>query len=319
MLPGILWSPVSIAREVLPVTTFRKFRPQFEFLGDRALPSVTLTDGLLEVVGATTDDTIRVTLASPTQVRVTDSGTGEDRTFDRSSIDRILVRSRGGDDIVVVGPNITTPAEVRAWSGNDTVLGGGGDDTILGGGGDDSLDGRGGNDDITGQAGNDHLAGGAGDDRLFGDFRQDGGVRGDDHIDGGSGRDWALGGPGSDDVSDAFDTETELAAAFAGGGAAFKFGPEDGGIEREFEVEVEGLTPNATATVQVDGVSVGTIDLDPTGSGQLKLSMSFDGNHDGVVEFPAGFPDISAGSAVVVQVNGTTAREGTFAVTTPGS
>src|SRR5690242_8605173 len=99
------------------------FTPRVEALDDRALLSVTLTNGLLEVVGATTDDTIRVTELSPTQIHVTDSGTGDDQTFDMSQVSHMLIRSRGGDDFVAVGPNIMIPAEIRAWSGDDTVRG----------------------------------------------------------------------------------------------------------------------------------------------------------------------------------------------------
>ncbi|MCE9560777.1 MAG: hypothetical protein K8U57_01855 [Planctomycetes bacterium] len=331
----------------------RKFRLGCELLGDRSLPSATLTSGLLDVVGTTGSDIIRVTLSSPTSIHVTVSGTGEDLTFDRSQVTSILIRPRAGDDVVVVGPSILTHAEVRGWSGNDNILGGGGDDTLLGGGGDDTVNGRGGNDTVVGQAGNDHLFGELGDDRLIGDAMADdghggnddlhggdgnddlsgrsgndhlfgelgddrgNGELGDDSIDGGSGRDVGQGGGGTDNVTNAVNLDTQLSAVFTGGAgnASFKFGPEDGGVEREFEVEVEGLSPNATASVLVDGQSVGTIALDSVGAGKFKLGGSFDSGHNGNVAVPSGFPEVHVGSIVSVQLNGATVRQGTFVET----
>lgn len=301
----------------------RKFSHGLETLGDRALPSVTLVNGLMEVVGSTGPDSIRVTIPSPGMVRVTCDSTGDDRVFSQSDVTGILVRPRGGDDVVVVGPNITTPAEVRGWSGNDSILGGGGNDTLLGGGGDDNVNGRSGDDTIIGQHGSDHLYGEAGDDRIFGDTGDDSspagdddmhGGSGDDHLRGGGGRDVGDGGDGNDDVAGAVDLDTELIAIFTGGqgSAEFKFGPDDGGIEREFEVEVEDLTPNGTAAVFVDGMAVGTIALDPLGDGQFNYGTDFDADRDGVANFPADFPEVGVGSVVTVQLNGVTVREGTF-------
>jgi uncharacterized secreted protein with C-terminal beta-propeller domain len=143
-----------------------KFRPRIQALDDRALPAATLSNGLLEVVGTTGADLIRVTLADPGTLHVTDSGTGEDNTFELSAVSNILVRSRAGDDTVVIGPKITIPAEVRAWSGNDTIRGGGGNDTLLGGGGDDTIDGRFGDNRIDGGEGNNTLRAGAGADQI---------------------------------------------------------------------------------------------------------------------------------------------------------
>src|SRR5437868_4973687 len=109
--------------------TFR-FRPGLESLDRRSLLSVTLANGLLDVFGSTGPDVIRITQPAAGKIRATCDSTGDNQTFDLSAVRNILVRSRGGDDTVVVGPNITVPAEVRAWAGDDTVLGGGGNDTI---------------------------------------------------------------------------------------------------------------------------------------------------------------------------------------------
>jgi len=301
----------------------RKFSYGLEILGDRALPSVTLINGVMEVVGSTGADNIRVTVPSPGMIRVTCDSTGDDRVFSQSAVASILVRPRGGDDFVAVGPSITIRSEVRGWSGNDNILGGGGDDTLLGGGGDDTVNGRGGDDTLIGQHGNDHLFGEAGDDRIFGDTGDDnspagdddmhGGI-GDDQLRGGRGRDVGDGGDGNDDVAGALDLETELIAVFTSGQgrAEFKFGPDNGGIEREFEFEVEDLTPNGTAAVFVDGVPVGTAALDALGNGGFNFETDFDANRDGVANFPANFPEIAVGSVVTVQLNGVTVRQGTF-------
>ncbi|MFO0823670.1 MAG: hypothetical protein U0792_11230 [Gemmataceae bacterium] len=294
----------------------KSFLPGMESLGERSLPSATLTNHVLEVVGTGSNDFIRVAFAAPNQLRVTIPSTGEDVLFDRGQVTTIRVRALGGDDTVVIGPNLQIQAEVRAWTGNDTVLGGGADDTLVGGSGDDNMNGRGGNDTIHGGEDNDSLTGGSGNNDLFGeagDDRLNGGL-GDDSIDGGSGRDIAKGGGGTDDIGNSTNLDTELTAVFTGGGGAnFKFGPDNGGIEREFEVEVEDLTPNGTAGIFVDGQSVGSISLDALGAGQFKLETDFDTDHDGVASFPAGFPEISVGSIVTIQQNGNVVRQGTFA------
>lgn len=279
------------------------FRPTVESLDQRALPSATLTNHVLDVGGTSTDDFIRVSFAAPNQLRVTIPSTGEDVTFDRGQVTKILVRGLGGNDLIVVGPNLKTPAEVRGWVGDDTILGGGADDKLLGGSGNDNLNGRGGNDQVLGEAGDDRVNGGLGDDS----------------INGGSGRDLAEVSGGNDDISNCMDLDTELIALFTSGQgkAEYKFGPDNGGIEREFDVEVEALTPNGTAGVFVDGQSVGVIALDSLGAGQFKLATDFDANHDGVADFPAGFPEIGVGSIVTVQLNGNVVQQGTFSPAVP--
>jgi hypothetical protein len=176
----------------------RRFAPRVEALDDRNLLSILLTNGLLDVIGTTGTDQIRITLLTPDQIGVTIDTTGESRAFDRSAVTSILVRSRAGDDFIVIGPNITQPAEVRAWAGDDRVLGGGGDDTLLGGGGDDVIDGRGGNDTIIGQDGNDFLLGNDGDDTIYGDYTSEKPTGGTDIIDGGGGNDKIFTGAGDD-------------------------------------------------------------------------------------------------------------------------
>ena len=62
----------------------------------------------------------------------------------------------------------------------------------------------------------------------------------------------------------------------------------------------------------VDGVSVGSIRTNAIGDGRLEFEVDFDDNNDGNVDFPPGFPEISEGDAVTIQLNGVVARQGTF-------
>jgi hypothetical protein len=94
----------------------------------------------------------------------------------------VVVDARGGNDLVLLAPQVDTDAEIHGGSGNDLISGGGGDDRIFGEDGCDVL---------LGQAGNDRLDGGVGDDVLYGGF-------GDDELLGGLGDDWLFGGPGLD-------------------------------------------------------------------------------------------------------------------------
>jgi hypothetical protein len=107
--------------------------------------------------------------------------------------------------------------------------------------------------------------------------------------------------------------DTELFAPLGSDSKAeFKFGPDDGGIEREFEVELEDAAANTTYGVFVDGVSVGTITTNSFGDGRLEYEVDFDGDDDGNVDFPPGFPEISEGDVVQIRLNGAVVRQGTF-------
>jgi Ca2+-binding RTX toxin-like protein len=143
----------------------------------------------------------------------------------------------GGDDTILVGQGVTSPAVLAGGDGNDrlTYLGSAncllygddpnnanaaGDDVLVGGAGQSLLFGGPGNDELTagtglaylhGGAGNDKLTGGpgpgalygeAGNDRLFagiGSVTLDGGD-GDDRLRGGAGKDTYLGGLGDDTI-----------------------------------------------------------------------------------------------------------------------
>jgi len=276
-----------------------KFNPRLEELGGRTLPSVSLVGGVLTIGGTAGSESITVWRPSADSIQVNVSSTGEARRFSAADVNSIDLRGGAGNDFITVGQGLTKATILRGGLGNDVITGGGGSDDVFGGSGNDRIRGRSGNDDLHGDAGSDDLRGGAGDDS----------------IDGGSGRDGCRGGDGNDDISNGMDLDTELIATFTGGqgSAEFKFGPEDGGIEREFEVEVEDLAAGVTVGVFVDNVSVGSITTNSLGDGRLKFEMDFDSNHDGNVEFPAGFPEIHVGSVIQVRLNdGTVVREGTF-------
>jgi len=276
------------------------FRPQLDQLDSRALPSVSLVGGVLTVGGTGSADAITVSHPSADVIQVNISSTGEVRRFASSKVNEIEVRGGLGDDFITVGQGVTLSSSLFGGRGHDIIRGGGGNDTIHGGRGADSIRGRGGNDDLLGDDGDDDIRGGVGDDSL----------------NGGNGRDDCNGGDGTDDVSNGMDAETELTAVLTGtgsGAASFGFNTDPSEIEREFEVEAEDQTPGATATVFVDGVSVGTMTIDAFGKGELKFKLNFDSDHDGVIEFPANFPEIHTGSTIAVQVNGADVLTGTFA------
>ncbi len=118
----------------------------------------------------------------------TSSGTS---LFPIGSVGDIQIRTGGGNDVVVIAPNVTANVTIDGGDGNDLLVGGGGNDVLIGGSGSDFLYGGGGNDVLLGGVGNDQLFGGAGNDSLVGG-------EGIDIVDGGAGRDLLIGGQGSD-------------------------------------------------------------------------------------------------------------------------
>jgi len=93
--------------------------------------------------------------------------------------------------------------QVRAFGGNDTILGSAGPDVLNGGDGNDSLVGGEGDDLLNGDAGNDILQGKEGDDTLNGGDDNDGlsGFTGNDVLNGERGFDRLFGGNGNDTLT----------------------------------------------------------------------------------------------------------------------
>ncbi len=74
--------------------------------------------------------------------------------------------------------------------------------------------------------------------------------------------------------------------------------PEDGGLKTEFRVRIRDTAPGQLLNVYVDDVNVGKIQVESDGRGELELST--DPNFD-ELPFPAGFPEIHAGSVVRIE------------------
>jgi len=93
--------------------------------------------------------------------------------------------------------------QVRAFGGDDTIIGSAGPDVLNGGDGNDSLVGGEGDDLLNGDAGNDILQGKEGDDTLNGGDDNDGlsGFTGNDVLNGERGFDRLFGGDGNDTLT----------------------------------------------------------------------------------------------------------------------
>jgi len=118
------------------------------------ISGVGLHDGVLQIIGTTEKDHVRVKQWHGDLLRVEASFMDGDkhRLFDANSVTRIEVYLCEGADHLLIQDRIVIPAEIHAGGGNDQVHGGGGDDIIWSGGGTDHLRGRGGNDQINGAA-----------------------------------------------------------------------------------------------------------------------------------------------------------------------
>lgn len=157
-------------------------------------------------------------------------------SHDYTGVTSIVADGGGGNDSIIIDPDVNAPATLyggvgddtlqagqvasflHGGDGDDTLIGGdgndqlfgeGNNDTLFGGGGDDALSGGVGNDTLQGQAGidtlhgddgNDSLIGGDGVDHLFGDNNDDSleGDAGGDDLHGGSGNDTLDGGDNND-------------------------------------------------------------------------------------------------------------------------
>jgi len=76
--------------------TSNTFRPQCEALDHRVLPSITLSNGLLDVGGTTGNDDIVVRTISDGSLKVVNNATGESRTFNLGNVTSIKIRAGDG-------------------------------------------------------------------------------------------------------------------------------------------------------------------------------------------------------------------------------
>src|SRR5262249_10062550 len=112
-----------------------------------------LKHGGLTIKGTKPSDkiTLRLQTGGPgiLELDVGDDGTAE-FTFTRTSVARIAVDGRGGDDLISIDEHNgaftdSIPTTIGGGSGNDTIAGGKGIETLVGGAGNDTIDGNGGN------------------------------------------------------------------------------------------------------------------------------------------------------------------------------
>jgi Ca2+-binding RTX toxin-like protein len=82
---------------------------------------------------------------------------GQSATFDTARVTSLEIRTRGGDDSILLGKKLAIAARIDSGDGNDMVGGSRLNDTIFAAGGNDILDGR---------SGDDYLDAGDGDDVL---------------------------------------------------------------------------------------------------------------------------------------------------------
>lgn len=192
-----------------------------EFMEPRRLMAVTLTDGVLEIVGTESADNLRIGYmmsADSTELgyiiaHVRVELNGQKYQFDGGDVNEIRAAMLGDNDSVNCQGNIgyigpykrflqdgrpvwtefeKPPVRIDLGDGNDTVQGSAAPETLRGGAGNDVLNGGDGRDVLRGGSGNDLLRGEGGIDRIFGE----------------AGRDTLCGGFGADviDYSDKHDS-----------------------------------------------------------------------------------------------------------------
>ena len=116
------------------------------------------------------------------RIRGASEGAEQDKFFDADDADNL---------IQIKAVDAAQSGGLRAWGGNDRMLGTDASDIVNGNAGNDKIVGAGGHDLLQGGQGNDLIAGGEGDDLLLGN-------KGDDELFGGAGHDVIKGGEGAD-------------------------------------------------------------------------------------------------------------------------
>jgi len=170
-----------------------------ESLESRTLLSAVLTDtGTLAIYGTPEADTITVKRVG--RELVVNVNNEEHRFVKQQVKGGILIKALGGNDKVVLSPNITGQVTIFGGAGNDLLVGSGGADWLYGGVGHDKLKGRAGSDLMFGGPGSDKLVAGAGGDSLAGGAGKDVliGQAGADKLAGGNQTDKMFGGKGND-------------------------------------------------------------------------------------------------------------------------
>ncbi len=134
----------------------RRTKLDCETLEDRAVPAtVALAGGTLTVTGTPGDDRIRV-FSDGGAIRVLD-GTAQIGVFAPGAVTAIAVNTDGGNDVVIIDPNLTQPVALTGGDGTNKLVAGGGAATFLGGPGRDFLFGGSGANTFNGGGGSNDL------------------------------------------------------------------------------------------------------------------------------------------------------------------
>ena len=178
--------------------TNRNFEASEQLECRALLSGISLSNGVLSVNGTGQANYIVI---EQTNSNVEVTLDNEFERFSNSSVDRVVVKARGGNDTIQV-INFSGPTLLDGNGGKDTIIGGSGPDSILGGSGNDSLVGNDGADFINGGGGQDVISGLRGTDTLRGSGGNDTVLGGDsnDSLFGDAGADVIEGGNGKDDL-----------------------------------------------------------------------------------------------------------------------
>ncbi len=130
----------------------RRTMLECEKLEDRAVPAIAVLAGnSLLITGTPGDDRIRL-FTDGTSISVVD-GSQIIGTFATSAVTNVAVTTAGGNDAVVVDPNILVPVAIDGGNGTNKLVAGGGDAVLSAGTGRDSLFGGFGNNTFNADGG----------------------------------------------------------------------------------------------------------------------------------------------------------------------
>jgi PKD repeat protein len=138
-----------------------------------------LIDNTLYIIGTSEVDHVTVNQQGNGLLRVHADflSSGNFRTFDAASVEKIIAYLCDGNDNLTIAGNVHLPAIVHGGGGNDHLNAGSGPSVLLGDGGADMLVGGSGRDVLIGGIGADRLVGGTDEDVLTG-----GSTAGDDAL-----------------------------------------------------------------------------------------------------------------------------------------